>query len=273
VTHEKHAVVVDDHTSMNALDWSGTYTGTLPCADCAGIETSLTLSPARTYVLRSRYLDRQAVEDEFVHSGVFAWSRDGRSIELMGIEGGRSRFQVGENRLFALDQTGARIAGALAAAYTLTRSGAIAAADQAEVVNLLSGPTWTLVELHGAALAPQVAAPWVEFVTEGQRVSGFSGCNRFFGVYHTGADTPQASAAAMALTFDSMGATRMACSPAAMRLESQFLALLAQVAGWYLEPGNNVKEQNSSDGSVLVFVDSTQRVIARCVADLNGANR
>ncbi len=27
--------------SQNSLDWPGTYTGTLPCADCEGIKTEI----------------------------------------------------------------------------------------------------------------------------------------------------------------------------------------------------------------------------------------
>ena len=31
------------HNSRNALDWAGTYEGVLPCADCPGIQTRLSL--------------------------------------------------------------------------------------------------------------------------------------------------------------------------------------------------------------------------------------
>ena len=37
------SVPVDNHTARNALDWPGSYEGTLPCADCPGIRTRLTL--------------------------------------------------------------------------------------------------------------------------------------------------------------------------------------------------------------------------------------
>ena len=35
-----------------------TYTGTLPCADCVGIKTTLTLHGDHTYTLSSLYIDR-----------------------------------------------------------------------------------------------------------------------------------------------------------------------------------------------------------------------
>ncbi len=41
----------DMHTSQNSLDWAGVYEGVLPCADCPGIQTRLTLSRDETYEL------------------------------------------------------------------------------------------------------------------------------------------------------------------------------------------------------------------------------
>ena len=39
----RNILIPDMHTTMNSLDWDGTYTGILPCADCKGIETNITL--------------------------------------------------------------------------------------------------------------------------------------------------------------------------------------------------------------------------------------
>ncbi|MDE5451088.1 copper resistance protein NlpE N-terminal domain-containing protein, partial [Elizabethkingia meningoseptica] len=33
----------DSHNAQNSLDWAGTYEGTVPCADCPGIKTTITL--------------------------------------------------------------------------------------------------------------------------------------------------------------------------------------------------------------------------------------
>ena|SRR5690554_8196743 len=46
----------DHHTAQNSLDWQGTYSGVLPCADCSGMETQLTLNEDHTYVLTDTYL-------------------------------------------------------------------------------------------------------------------------------------------------------------------------------------------------------------------------
>ena len=48
--------VVDSHTAENALDWPGRYAGLLPCADCEGIQTQLTLNADKTYVLEEHYV-------------------------------------------------------------------------------------------------------------------------------------------------------------------------------------------------------------------------
>ena len=42
--------------SQNSLDWEGTYRGILPCADCEGIETKITLSANGTYEYKASYL-------------------------------------------------------------------------------------------------------------------------------------------------------------------------------------------------------------------------
>ena len=60
---------VDSHTSQQSLDWAGAYEGVLPCADCPGIRTRLTLTPGGGYELSTQYLDRQAAPQ--VSSGRF----------------------------------------------------------------------------------------------------------------------------------------------------------------------------------------------------------
>ena len=41
----------DIHNSRNSLDWAGTYEGVLPCADCPGTKTRLTLNQDGSYRL------------------------------------------------------------------------------------------------------------------------------------------------------------------------------------------------------------------------------
>jgi len=113
------------HSSQNSLDWPGTYEGVVPCADCPGIRTTLTLLANGTYILERQYLDRGAGTDRDTGTdrlqGAFEWTPDGGTIRLTGTHGGVHLYRVGENALFQLDQEGRRIQGPLAHAYTLTR--------------------------------------------------------------------------------------------------------------------------------------------------------
>ena len=46
----------DRHTAEIALDWSGTYGGVFPCADCEEIQVQLELLPNKTYKLMQEYV-------------------------------------------------------------------------------------------------------------------------------------------------------------------------------------------------------------------------
>lgn len=109
------------HNSMNSLDWNGTYKGILPCADCEGIETILTLNTDRTYILITNYLGRNdALEEE--KKGSFSWNEAGSIITLTNITSGPNQYKVGENRIWHLDMNGELITGDLADHYVLIKS-------------------------------------------------------------------------------------------------------------------------------------------------------
>jgi uncharacterized lipoprotein NlpE involved in copper resistance len=50
--------IPDMHDSRNALDWPGVYKGVLPCADCEGIETRLSLQRDGDFERTTRYLGK-----------------------------------------------------------------------------------------------------------------------------------------------------------------------------------------------------------------------
>ncbi len=117
---EEEVFIGDSHNSMNSLDWNGTYKGILPCADCEGIETSLTLNPDLTYVLFTNYLGRNdALEEE--KKGTFTWDEKGSIISLGNITSGPNQYKIGENRIWHLDMNGQMITGDLANHYILTK--------------------------------------------------------------------------------------------------------------------------------------------------------
>lgn len=106
------------HNSRNSLDWSGSYQGVTPCADCPGIRTRLSLLQDGRYVLQTQYLDRQARPRTV--RGSFTWSENGSSVKLDAAGDGQ-QFLVGEDRLIMLYQDGSRPSGALADHYVLKR--------------------------------------------------------------------------------------------------------------------------------------------------------
>ena len=55
---ETVAEAPDMHTAETSLDYTGTYTGVLPAADCPGIEVRLPLGAAGRYTLDAQYIDR-----------------------------------------------------------------------------------------------------------------------------------------------------------------------------------------------------------------------
>lgn len=94
-------------TSENALDWNGTYEATVPCADCPGIKTSLTLNTDKTFSITEEYLERKSKNED---KGTFTWDATGSVITLKG-KTANYKYKVGENMLIQLDMEGKEIDG------------------------------------------------------------------------------------------------------------------------------------------------------------------
>ncbi|MEA4918666.1 copper resistance protein NlpE [Proteiniphilum sp.] len=102
------------HNSRNSLDWAGVYTGTLPCADCEGIDVEIRLNEDLTYERVMIY--RGKGDNRLSDSGRFEWDENGSKIKLIDSTSPGSAnnwFQVGENKLFVLDTEGNRIESSL----------------------------------------------------------------------------------------------------------------------------------------------------------------
>lgn len=91
------------HNSENALDWSGTYSGTTPCADCPGMKTDITLNSDNTYSLQEQYLEKEKTPRSF--KGSFTWD-EGKTVITLDAEGDHHKFKVMENGLRLLDKFG-----------------------------------------------------------------------------------------------------------------------------------------------------------------------
>ncbi|EIM75012.1 lipoprotein [Nitritalea halalkaliphila LW7] len=109
-----------EHSARLALDYAGTYKGTLPCADCAGIQTVLQISQDGTYVKQLTYEGKS--EEVFESKGTYTWNDMGNTITLEG-EDAPNQYFVAEGMLHHLDAEGNRIQGQLAPYYILRKQG------------------------------------------------------------------------------------------------------------------------------------------------------
>ncbi|WP_086946511.1 copper resistance protein NlpE [Sphingobacterium sp. JB170] len=106
-------VVDTEHTSQNSLDWAGTYETTLPCADCPGIKSIITLNSDETFAISNEYLERNTINKD---NGKFMWHDNGSIVHLRADET-NVQLKVGENKLIQLDADGNVIDGELADMY------------------------------------------------------------------------------------------------------------------------------------------------------------
>lgn len=110
----------DMHTSEINLDWQGTYKGVLPCADCQGIETEITLYKDKRYTKKTKYLGDDS-RQVFEQKGIFVWDSTGSFIQLDSIKNAATKYKVGENYLQQLDLEGNVIRGDLKEHYILEK--------------------------------------------------------------------------------------------------------------------------------------------------------
>jgi uncharacterized lipoprotein NlpE involved in copper resistance len=101
-------------------EYEGTYSGVLPCADCAGIKTTLILSDS-TYYKKTTYLgENQDAPEVFEARGSLSWEPTQGIVTLGGIVP-PNQYLVKENTLIQLDRRGRRITGAMAEKYELKK--------------------------------------------------------------------------------------------------------------------------------------------------------
>lgn len=107
--------VADMHTADISLDYYGEYKGTVPAADCPGIEMTLVLNKDNTFTLHSSYIDRKTVIDE---SGTF--SIEGNILTLKEKSNGTtSYYKVQEGSVMMLNAEKQPAEGDMANAYVL----------------------------------------------------------------------------------------------------------------------------------------------------------
>jgi len=110
------------HSSSLNIDWTGTYTAILPCEDCEGVETTITLNSDQSFTAKAIYKGKQA--SPYEAQGTFKWLDDGTRIKMIGIDPSYMSYiyVVGENQITCLDQIGEPMTGKTASSYTLKKN-------------------------------------------------------------------------------------------------------------------------------------------------------
>ncbi|MDC9594946.1 envelope stress response activation lipoprotein NlpE [Xenorhabdus sp. IM139775] len=86
------------------LSSENVFSGVVPCADCAGIETTLQLAQDGTYILGRTYLEAKSEENTFFETG--HWVIKGKKIVLSQQDGKKSYFLMKGENVVMLDING-----------------------------------------------------------------------------------------------------------------------------------------------------------------------
>ncbi len=205
---ERSASPTPADSSRLSVDWAGTYSGVVPCASCPGIETTITLNDDETFQRSMRYIDESPIP--VTDSGTFTWNDAGSIVTLNAEDGKAQDYQVGEHRLFMLDQQGHRIDGELAAQYTL---------HQHLHDPQIEDSRWILTELRGQPVetGENQKQAFLLLRSEESRLHGNGACNTFNGSY--------AIKSGQRIQFgQNIAMTMMACPD--MTVENQFIDVL-----------------------------------------------
>lgn len=112
--------VKTENIDSTKTEYCGIYEGTLPCADCEGIKTTLTVNEDTTYELRSEYLGKKD-NNVFEECGVYNILNED-IIELITPSSGvKTYYKILENAVALSDSEGNLNEGELAEYYILKK--------------------------------------------------------------------------------------------------------------------------------------------------------
>ncbi len=107
-------------TALTVTTLAGSYSGTLPCADCSGIDTHIVFAADGTYQQTDTYQGKK--DGQFSSHGTWTLSDDGKTVQLVesGADGAKLAYGVtGSTQITALDRDGKPVQSELN--YSLTR--------------------------------------------------------------------------------------------------------------------------------------------------------
>lgn len=204
--------------SRNSLDWSGIYIGTLPCADCEGINAVVEINQDNTFKTTLVYKGKKA--KPFIESGNFSWNNEGNKVYCVS-GSDTTVYLVGENQLIQLDKAGNRINGPLAENFVFKKKGV----PQSSALPI-TGTKWILEEINNAKpIAAQANNPmFLQLDAADNRFHALMGCNTIFGGYELTENNT--------IKFGAGASTMMACPN--METETAFGKLLPTISNYQI---------------------------------------
>jgi len=214
-------IIIGEPTSESGK-LNAVYTGVLPCADCDGIETTITLTPDMKFSRVMRYLGKQG--NDATEIGGYNLDKSGKIVMLQVSAGTPGYYQLGENSLTQLDMQGKPIEGGLADKYILYKSGYAPEAAPVE------GKKWRLIELNGRSIPPTAdngKMLYIYLKPQDKHLSAYAGCNNLMGSYTLFGKGK--------IRFGETASTRMNCPD--MKTETELLGVL-ETADTYVINGS-----------------------------------
>jgi len=115
---ESVEIVDDGHYAENSLDYWGVYKGTLPAADCPGIETTLVINEDDTFSLTSVYIDRDTTIEG---KGTYTLEKGYLTLTFEDADQEEQYYFIGENTATRLNADKEFVEGDLASQYVLNK--------------------------------------------------------------------------------------------------------------------------------------------------------
>ncbi|MBN9296504.1 MAG: copper resistance protein NlpE N-terminal domain-containing protein [Filimonas sp.] len=107
---DKDSLAVTISSPFSVKDMSGVYTDTIPCADCAGIVTTLRLRKDSNFIMQQEYVGLKDSSGEHIFYQLGKWSLLDSTLKLNEITEGPRQFKVvNPGELNILDNEGSVI--------------------------------------------------------------------------------------------------------------------------------------------------------------------